>query len=415
MSYEEDLNELNEINGENEELYHYDLKTVDMIVEQVLNGEEPSLSSPELDLDVQRRIRYFKRMSGLVEEGDDDTDILLDEDQVNLVKAKAEQEKRKARRDDVLIIKLSDDIKNKIKEDVSSSIVRPNPNLTYHKTDDELNIDAKRKSILTKLSRIRKCYYNQHDYQNAINIIKEAILYDLETSYPWMGKKEAIRQFNDGKIKFKGCIIPKLYLNFTTEVTDPDLLKGVITGEVILKDSNEKPKMKPRGKSQPVSCDYNVIPKHYVDTFYKLHKQGYNTPISAVIEHNKGIYNRFNMGGFLFRNNTTIKSTNPELSCFDWLQPGAAKKYVRLLNGKKTSLEEICDIINKDNNGMINDHVLSHMRQFEVAINKSVGYDINKANSFSPIVENKEVIELENKILNSIRAYNPNNNNKQNY
>lgn len=400
---------------DNNELYHYDLETVDMIAKQILNGDEPSFTTPELDIDVQRRIRYYKRLSGIEDDDDNDTDLILDEDQIELVKIKAEQEKRKARQTDVMIIKLSDEIKDKIRKDMETSIVRPDPNLSYHKSDDELNIDTKRKSVLKKLSRVRKCYYNQKDYQNAINIIKEAILYDLETSYTWIGKKEAIRMFNEGQIKFKGCVIPKLYLNYSTEVTDPELLSGVVTGEVIIKDKNEsKPKPRPKTKSEPVDYDYSIIPKHYVDTFTEMHRKGFNTPISAMLENTKGIFNRFgsDIGGYLFGNNNAIKRlTNPELADFDWLQPDAANKYVKLINGKKTTLEEICEKINEQNNGMIQDHVLSNMRKFEIAINKSNGIDLEKENGFSPTIIDKQVIDLENKIMNSIKAYNPINNN----
>lgn len=392
---------------ENNNKYVYPVEELDKIIDQMSKGITPMMSD-QLQLEV--KLRYKELQNELFDGDDEDIDTEDIKRHNEMMKQHLEEQRRKATKNDVVIIKLSEEQQKQIREDMEVSIVRPNPNSMYNLSDDELYSSEERKVIQQKLSRIKNCYYNQIDYVNAIKILKEAIEYSLANDYPWLSKEEAIKQFNEGKIKFTYCNIPKLYINYQTQITDKDVLKGIVTGEIELVDRDEKPQKKKVNKdSEEVAYDYNIIGTTDYENMLKMHVKGYDTPISTIIKAKSTIYNRYSLPtNNRFSLNSNNKNDEPML--FDWTQEDAGRKYFNLKHGKQYTVNDMIRDVNQDNdkalNNVLNINASEFMRSLKTVNNQQTGYSPNIiSTSLQP---NPEAVQIEQNILNAIRMNNPN-------
>lgn len=392
---------------ENNNKYVYPVEELDKIIDQMSKGITPMMSD-QMQLEV--KLRYKELQNELFDGDDEDIDTEDIKRHNEMMKQHLEEQRRKATKNDVVIIKLSEEQQKQIREDMEVSIVRPNPNSMYNLSDDELYSSEERKVIQQKLSRIKNCYYNQIDYVNAIKILKEAIEYSLANDYPWLSKEEAIKQFNEGKIKFTYCNIPKLYINYQTQITDKDVLKGIVTGEIELVDRDEKPQKKKVNKdSEEVAYDYNIIGTTDYENMLKMHVKGYDTPISTIIKAKSTIYNRYSLPtNNRFSLNSNNKNDEPML--FDWTQEDAGRKYFNLKHGKQYTVNDMIRDVNQDNdkalNNVLNINASEFMRSLKTVNNQQTGYSPDIiSTSLQP---NPEAVQIEQNILNAIRMNNPN-------
>lgn len=393
---------------ENNNKYVYPVEELDKIIDQMSKGITPMMSD-QMQLEV--KLRYKELQNELFDGDDEDIDTEDIKRHNEMMKQHLEEQRRKATKNDVVIIKLSEEQQKQIREDMEVSIVRPNPNSMYNLSDDELYSSEERKVIQQKLSRIKNCYYNQIDYVNAIKILKEAIEYSLANDYPWLSKEEAIKQFNEGKIKFTYCNIPKLYINYQTQITDKDVLKGIVTGEIELVDRDEKPQKKKVNKdSEEVAYDYNIIGSTDYENMLKMHVKGYDTPISTIIKAKSTIYNRYSLPtNNRFSLNSNNKNDEPML--FDWTQEDAGRKYFNLKHGKQYTVNDMIRDVNQDNdkalNNVLNINASEFMRSLKTVNNQqTTGYSPDIiSTSLQP---NPEAVQIEQNILNAIRMNNPN-------
>lgn len=392
---------------ENNNKYVYPVEELDKIIDQMSKGITPMMSD-QMQLEV--KLRYKELQNELFDGDDEDIDTEDIKRHNEMMKQHLEEQRRKATKNDVVIIKLSEEQQKQIREDMEVSIVRPNPNSMYNLSDDELYSSEERKIIQQKLSRIKNCYYNQIDYVNAIKILKEAIEYSLANDYPWLSKEEAIKQFNEGKIKFTYCNIPKLYINYQTQITDKDVLKGIVTGEIELVDRDEKPQKKKVNKdSEEVAYDYNIIGTTDYENMLKMHVKGYDTPISTIIKAKSTIYNRYSLPtNNRFSLNSNNKNDEPML--FDWTQEDAGRKYFNLKHGKQYTVNDMIRDVNQDNdkalNNVLNINASEFMRSLKTVNNQQTGYNPDIiSTSLQP---NPEAVQIEQNILNAIRMNNPN-------
>lgn len=392
---------------ENNNKYVYPVEELDKIIDQMSKGITPMMSD-QMQLEV--KLRYKELQNELFDGDDEDIDTEDIKRHNEMMKQHLEEQRRKATKNDVVIIKLSEEQQKQIREDMEVSIVRPNPNSMYNLSDDELYSSEERKVIQQKLSRIKNCYYNQIDYVNAIKILKEAIEYSLANDYPWLSKEEAIKQFNEGKIKFTYCNIPKLYINYQTQITDKDVLKGIVTGEIELVDRDEKPQKKKVNKdSEEVAYDYNIIGTTDYENMLKMHVKGYDTPISTIIKAKSTIYNRYSLPtNNRFSLNSNNKNDEPML--FDWTQEDAGRKYFNLKHGKQYTVNDMIRDVNQDNdkalNNVLNINASEFMRSLKTVNNQQTGY--SPAIISTSLQPNPEAVQIEQNILNAIRMNNPN-------
>ena len=392
---------------ENNNKYVYPVEELDKIIDQMSKGITPMMSD-QMQLEV--KLRYKELQNELFDGDDEDIDTEDIKRHNEMMKQHLEEQRRKATKNDVVIIKLSEEQQKQIRKDMEVSIVRPNPNSMYNLSDDELYSSEERKVIQQKLSRIKNCYYNQIDYVNAIKILKEAIEYSLANDYPWLSKEEAIKQFNEGKIKFTYCNIPKLYINYQTQITDKDVLKGIVTGEIELVDRDEKPQKKKVNKdSEEVAYDYNIIGTADYENMLKMHVKGYDTPISTIIKAKSTIYNRYSLPtNNRFSLNSNNKNDEPML--FDWTQEDAGRKYFNLKHGKQYTVNDMIRDVNLDNdkalNNVLNINASEFMRSLKTVNNQQTGY--SPAIISTSLQPNPEAVQIEQNILNAIRMNNPN-------
>jgi hypothetical protein len=329
----------------------------------------------------------------------------------DLMKKKLEQKKREATKKDILLIELSDDIKNQLREEMSVSIVRDNPNLNYHKKDEELFSSKERREVFQKLSKLQKCYYNQADYVNAIKIIFEAIEYSLKHDYPWMSYEEALKEFNAGHIKFEYCQLPKLYLNWTTVVDDPETLKGIINGTVtIIQKDDDSTKKKKRAEPVPVRVEVDMTSTDEWNYWYNLHQKGYNTPITPVIKASQGTFSRFALPqtNMFYQQKEQEKRMPQE---FDWMQEDAGEKYFNMIHGKTYSTNDLLDDLQTANNGNLTAKLQNNMDAFLNGL-KYVNQPQQQQQQLyqSNLVKtpDQQVLAMEQSILQAMKNANPN-------
>lgn len=398
--------------------YLYPVDELDKIIEQMMEGIQPMIDDTMM-AEVQMRWKQRQKEEfGTDDEEELDSETLKRHNEI--MKKSIANDRKKASRNDVIILTISDEQKAKIREEMEVSIVRPNPNDAYNIPDDELFNNETRKNIYEKLKGIRNCYYNQQDYVNAFKIIQEAIDVSLgkygDGDYPWLTYEEALKEFNAGKIRFSWCAIPKLYVNHATQITDREILKGVITGDIILRDKreDEKPKAKP-AKYKPVALDYDITGVEEYHQMMMAHKAGYDTPMSTVIKHKSTVYNPTGMPfGNRFAKTNMDKDGQPIL--FDWSKEGAGEEYFNLIKGRKVQSTDIVRFIDSENNGMLNSVMTRNAQDFlksmKIGSQQSGGYDYTLPNFAQPVQQNQlqyneDAAKVEAELLASIKINNP--------
>lgn len=396
----------------NEEyIFTYDRDEIREIYEKMLKG----ITIP-MNKALKEDIKQYVKLLNTISEDDDDDELagLTKEERINHI---MERHKREATKSDVILLELSDKQKAEIRKGMETSIVRPNPRMQYHKLDEELYDTAEKKEIYTALSRVDKCYYNQHDYVNAINTIIKAIKYSLEHDYPWLSKDEAYDAFNKGEIKFTYKQIPVLYTGWNKIIEDPKILAGIVTGRIDIIDEKSKKTRKkkefviPEGVSnyEHDNIKIDTVGVNEYNRQYQMHQHGIDNPLSTVIRAEIGTYSRFSLptNNYFYKSQEQI---NRQPLVFDWLQDDAGEKYYDIINNtKKDTISDIIDCVYEANDGNIKTNMqgdmesfLNHLRHPEKT-NQHLLYESSLVQSVDP-----NTVALEQSILQQMRNANPN-------
>lgn len=401
--------------------YIYPVEELDKYIEQMMNGIQPMLDDQML---TEVKIRWAERQRdefGVDDEEELDEETLREHNEI--LKRKVQDSNRKALRRDVVIINISDEQKAKIREEMSVSIVRPDPNDPYNNQVDNTVQSEESRIIREKLKGLRNSYSNQTDYVNAINIIKEAIEVSLgkygDGDYPWLTYEDAVKEFNAGKIKLS-IQIPKLIINYSTIISDPEVLKGIISGEVVLKNRNEEEeernysRRKKKEKYNPVYVDYEITGSEEYAKMVEAHRNGYDTPMSTVIRHKSAIYNPKQSPLLRNKGVGTNNSNVPEL--YDWMREGAGDDYYDLINNRKPRSSDIIRAIDEANNNEINtvlyNNVNSFLSSMKSGSSNTGGYDYTLPNYMQPPADddstyNVDAANIERELLQQIKLNNP--------
>lgn len=382
--------------------YSYPVEELDKMLEKMSKGIEPMGLSD--DFKNELKIRYMELNEASLDDDEYDDYQTKKED---VLKKQIEKKRREATKNDVIIIKLTDEQKQTLTEEMSASIVRENPNLMYHMSDDQIFDSDEKRILYHKLSRLKNCYYTQADYVAAIRVIYEAIEYSLEHDYPWLTREEAIKAFNNGEIKFSYCNIPKLYINWNTQITDPSILKGIMTGEVVLKTKEEsEPVRKRHVDYKPIHYDYTITGSNQYNDMLQLQQRGYDTPIAPALKAKNGAFNRFALpGNNRFYVDASKTNTNIPQE-FDWMHEGAGKEYYNLVNNVKYGIYDIVRDVNVANNNQLNQVLSTNAANFLRAL-KTSGTEAPQP-IIQPLSVNEKSVELERSILDAMRRNNPN-------
>lgn len=396
---------------EEESKYLYPVDVLDKLIQEMDEGIEPMLND-QMIIEIEMRRKEIAEKLGIFDDDDDDNDFIKQKHQ-EIMREHMKQQAKKAHRDDVMYIEISQDQKDKLREEMESSFVRKDPTLTYNLSEEEIYATAEEKLILEKLSKLRRAYYNQQEFQNAINLILAAVEYSLEHDYPWMSHDEAIRAFNEGRIRFTYCQIPQLFLDFRTQVKDPNILQGVVNGEVELVDKHDMDYVINRYEdSELISVPYSVISHEEEQYYIDAHKHGMFTPLSPVIQSNNTIYNRFRPTYFSNKKDDNMytglvdQQGNPV--GFDWTQDDAHNRYDMFRKGKKYDINMLIEDVNKKNGGNINKQIAMNMQSYMYALNStSLSHDERLANVQDGYKhQNEEIVKMEQSILEKIQMNN---------
>lgn len=408
--------------------YQYSFPTddLDKIIQDRENGIEPAFMPDLLKQEVELRYKQLQEELYGTSDPDEIAGMINSlENNSARIAQKAADERRRATTSEGIYIKLSDKKKQELRKAVSSSIVRPDPTSPYNIDNDKLKVSKARREIIEKLKTIKHCYYRQEDYRNAIQIIMDAIHYSLgregDGDYPHLTYQQALAAFNRGEIKFKFCQMPQLVINHTTVINDPTTLKGIITGDIILRDVNEKPKTVKKNKPYtPVQVEYNTINASTVKHMQSLHRAGYNTPLSFVFDHQATTYNPGALPlSNIFSNNNINNKNNNLPNEFDWLQDNAAQDFYDIKHGKKFGQNELVKMINESNGGNINNAFANNVHDWLTFMkhgttNISGGYDYSLPNYMQQNTTtsqlNTEAASIEKALMASISMANVNNN-----
>lgn len=385
--------------------YNYPIEELDRLVTMIYDEGITPMITPDLQTEVE--LRYQELQHGEYDDDDDENEEYRSaKEKHDEAMKRMEANKRKSHSRNVIILDLTDEELEEIHVGCESSYIRNDPNSVYNMSDEDISSDEEKRRIYKKLQSLGKIYYHQADYRNAMGIIMEAIDYSLRNDYPWMSYDEAVAQFKAGKIKYTFAQLPLLYIDYNTQITDPALLSGIVSGEINLIDKDaQKPPKKKKVKANPVSVPYSVIgPQEHMD-MVKMHQAGYNTDISTILKSCSTIYNRYVIPASLTWNSSTNNKQLPEI---DWTQPGSGAMYFNLKYGKNPSnTADIVALLNAENDRKLNHVIGSGLRDFVANWNKNDQPMSFKSISTS-LQQNDQAVEIENKLLNLMRETNPN-------
>lgn len=381
------------------------------LIDKMDSGVEVAMS----DLEKMEVKKYMKMLSSQLFDDDDDDDTELSPEEesrrAEIMKRQLEEAKRKAHKEDVATIKLTEAQRAELEDEMDVAYVRPNPCTNYNKTDDQLYKSVEEKALSDKLNRIRNCYYDAAEWCAVMDIIMEGVDYELKSDkFAYLGSYESrLAAFNAGKLKLQ-VQLPKLYLNRITPENDPEVLRGIYNGDITVVDRSQLDGMhhKSYKNSELVKLDIPIIGNAEHQYYVQMHRKGFQTPLSGAIKAKSTIYNRY------IDNNKNkydkpfgIVDKNGVPIAYDWLKLGA-QEYYRLLHGLKPNMDDIVDNVQKANGGKINKVLGERLNKLMHTDPRGIVAEEKKPNWLSASVQVKpDVVKLEQDLLNAIQVTNP--------
>jgi hypothetical protein len=381
------------------------------LIDKMDSGVEVAMS----DLEKMEVKKYMKMLSSQLFDDDDDDDTELSPEEesrrAEIMKRQLEEAKRKAHKEDVATIKLTEAQRAELEDEMDVAYVRPNPCTNYNKTDDQLYKTVEEKALSDKLNRIRNCYYDAAEWCAVMDIIMEGVDYELKSDkFAYLGSYESrLAAFNAGKLKLQ-VQLPKLYLNRITPENDPEVLRGIYNGDITVVDRSQLDGIhhKSYKNSELVKLDIPMIGNAEHQYYVQMHRKGFQTPLSGAIKAKSTIYNRY------IDNNKNkydkpfgIVDKNGVPIAYDWLKLGP-QEYYRMLHGLKPNMDDIVDNVQKANGGKINKVLGERLNKLMHTDPRGIVAEEKKPNWLSASVQVKpDVVKLEQELLNAIQVTNP--------
>ena len=234
--------------------YNYPVEKLDQLWHMIYDEGITPMMTPDLKAEVE--LRYYECTHPDADE-DDDEEFLTAVERHNKAVIRAEEEKRKSHSRNIVILDLTEEEEAELADGMSMSYIRSDPNSAYNLSDEDISSDETRRRLYKQLCSLGKVYYHQEDFRNAVSIILEAIEYSLRNDYPWLTYEEAVKQFNEGRIKYTFAQMPLLYIDYNTPISDPKTLAGIVTGEITLIDKDLEPE-KPKKKHKAIFSDGDI-------------------------------------------------------------------------------------------------------------------------------------------------------------
>ena len=388
--------------------FTYPVDQIDKMIQMIDSGQKPFGMTEVLKTEIELRRKQLRQMTAVYEDELDDDDMSLEEIHQRMT-AEIEANKRKATvKMDAPFRKLSDADAQKLLEEMSTSVVRSDPDSSYNKTDEELYKDAEAREIMMGLKSIRARYSDPIAWSAAFKRMLKGVEYSLRHDHP-MSYEEAVEAFNAGKLKYTYGPIPQLWIG-PKRVTDTRVLHEILNGNVKVvsrREEEEKFKKVKRKRGKPINVDYGVIgPQEYAEGV-ALHNRGIDSSIGVILKSHQSLFDRLSVP-FMF--NGGQQKEQDTIPLFDWSQPEAGREYYNLTRDVHVDrVAMIFDALNKTNGGQLNQTILQNMRDFELAANHpelaSMPMGYSQA-IVGPLAPSERSQEIENEILKRIRSCN---------
>lgn len=394
--------------------FTYPLEDLDRIIQQMDQGIKPFGMNERLKVEIELRRKQLKYLiSDYIDEDEEEGDISLAELHERMT-AEIEKERRKATHEKATFRPLPADVYAQLCEDMQTSVVRMTPGDDYHKPDDVLYADKEQREIMRKLSSIRQAYHDPISWANAMKVVIKGIQYSLQHDYP-LGAEWAIKEFNAGRLKYTFGPIPKLFVGFgTKQITDTNILKGILSGEVkVISRDTEKEKLKSvkRKRGKPINVDYSIISQTEYEQSVALHNRGIDTPIGIMLKSKAGLFDRlsmpFQIAGYKSRQQ---QQREEQLMQFDWMREGAGREYYEKINDVQVDhVAQFMQDVQTANNGEITQSMMTDARQFLTGMSHPEIQTVNGMpyqDSYKPFQPSERAQEIEKSIMDQIRRSN---------
>lgn len=403
--------------------YKYDVNELDAIIQKRSKGIV-SIIPAAVEEEVKLREKEHALIINNIFEEEDVKEALSDEETQKLLKKhkalverEIEKERRKAHEDEFITIEISEEERNAVRELCATSYVRKLPNSDYHTNESEMYDSIERKSIMKRVNAIGNMYYNVEDWRNAMKTLLEAWKFAKDHDYP--GIPENLKE---GHIRLNRQM-PKLMLGYKTIVTDHEMLRGILNGEIECVDKDQTAYTK---KKRPKDSEVEGIPLNKIGRVMDNIEMEYETQLarmgnndSMILAANRvrnTVYNRFSADNLLYKSKDKINKNrydeNGFIKTFDFTQPGSGKKAWEEVSGKKpptvTDFAKDIEKANKDG-GVVNVLSASVFNDFSHAM-RGHNYTFNKYTTVPvnpQINQDPNVIAQEKALLETMRMYNP--------
>ena len=387
--------------------FTYPIEDIDRIIQQLEQGIKPFGMTERMKLEVELRKRQLAYLvSDYIDETEEEDDISLAELHDRMTK-EMEQARRKATTQKATFRKLSEAQRKQLEEEMESSVVRCDVTSEYHKSDEALYSDKEHRELMRKLGAVRQQYHDPISWANAMKLVIEGIQYSLKHDYP-MGYEWAVKEFNQGRIKYLFGPIPKLFIGLgTKQITDKAVLKGILNGDVkVLSRDEEKEKFKreKRKRGNPINVDYGIVSRKEHEEAVRLHNMGYDTPLSAMLKSKSGLFDRLSMP---FTIGKTQEPEDDALLQFDWTRDGAGREYYEKKNHIQIDhVAQFIQAVQEANDGKLTQSLGQETRSFLQAINHPEVAANPFQDVYQPLQPSERALEIEKSIMDRIRQSN---------
>ena len=403
--------------------YKYRVEDLDEIIKKRKRGIVSVI--PE-DMEDEVRLREHEHALDIKNEYGEDMDDLSDEETLELIKkhqnlmdAQIEKARRNTHADEFITLDITDEERKHAEELCSASYVRILPNASYHVDEDKIYDSKERREIVERMKKVGNIYYNPDDWRNAMKILIDAWKYSYDHDYP--GIPDSIKM---NRVKLNRTM-PKLMLNYTTIITDENMLKGILNGDIKCMDKDEDSGtfvkyVRPKD-SEVEGIRFSTIGREMgpAELEYETRQARMGDNNSMLLHVNKiknSIYNRLSIDLLLNKNKKKEKKFKDEFGnpiSFDFTVPGSGRRaYNFVHNVKPKGVGEFAnDIMRANNNKLTQNLSGSMMNDFARAFNKNAPNRNNQYSTTSAdpqLNQDQFVIAQEQALLQTMRAFNPN-------
>ena len=403
--------------------YQFSVDDLDEIIDKINMNILPAGIPEEMMVEV--RIREKELRSKLF---DDDDDEYISEAEIQAhqkrMADKIEENKRKVHKEDIKILKIGPKARAKLERSVSAVLVRPDIS-DYVKSDDELYSSEQERKLKERMSRIKSRYQNPIDFKNAMQIIKEYVVFKLKEENKNVSEDELYRAFHNGEIKLN-IKLPKLFSDFVHEISDTKILADIAEGNIILKTKDEiDEEMVPIDySSMPVMAEpCRVIERSEYKTLNEEITNGGKNILTPIMKDNKSIFKASLSYKNMFSedNKTSIDKPVEYKKTFNWLDDDQVYENICLRSGfDPMNPNNIVNVLNEDNDRTLSIHSKNMIRERNSVAaynstrrnkqNNSPYRPINDYQSMYKEIKDKLVsVRSEQALINSISVnnYNP--------